>query len=122
MNTVETKERIELEYSIVRRLIRSLKEAGWNLLEVDDGGEEPVKVNTEDEAIEAVFAVHEAYLFFTKPREGNSTRMMEHWVRFIPGNGEDIISDFNYSEKPGDDFLDVINHFESNITDTNDGL
>lgn len=86
-------QRVELERKIVRHLIRAMKEDGWNVVKVNDGGDEDEKVSGEVEALEHIFAVDEARAFFEKGDK-------KAWVLLISGNGIDVISDYtvNHAE------------------------
>lgn len=87
-----------VEHAIVRALIRQLKAAGWEARYVYNG-EDRTYLRTENQALEAVFAVNDVNLYFIKDKA-------RHWVRLIAGNGEDIISDWSYSAQCKDDFDD----------------
>lgn len=51
--------------------------------------------------MEAVFAVDEVLLFVkSKVRRGSRT----HWIKLVGGNGEDIISDWGFSDGDPDGF------------------
>lgn len=84
-------ERKALERQIIRKLIRMMKEAGWAVFQVDDGGEERVKVTTEGEAMDAIFAVDDSQLILKK----DNTR---HVVCIVLGNSHDVITDYSFNE------------------------
>jgi len=98
MPKTASQQRQDRERAIVRALIRHLKQNGWNVDRVYDGGDEDVITGTETEALEAVFAVDESTLWF-KNAAGK-----DHGVYLVCGNDSDIISDYNYSEDPADTF------------------
>lgn len=71
----------------IQQTIRALKEAGWELHQVADGGDENENVATEPEALDAIMAVDDAYLIV---KRGDDTG----WVRFVLGNDpEEVICD-----------------------------
>ena len=57
-------------------------------------------------AMEAVFAVGIAYLFVKKPRHG------ERWIKLVLGNGEEMISDWGFSEADRDGFNAFLTKFK----------
>lgn len=89
--------RRELEKAILLALIEEAAVDGWTPNEVDDGGEESVPVGNIEQCVEAVFAVDEAEVFFTKQEDGNTRHT---WVRLIGGNGEDFLSDYGINFDP----------------------
>lgn len=79
---------------IVRHLCRALKKEGWQVAYVYDGGDERVKVECEEELMEAVFAVDIATIHFTS---ASTTQVRKSWVQLVFGNaedGSDLISDY----------------------------
>ena len=62
----------------MRHIIRALRADDWTLVKVFDG-EEDVPVTNESEAIEAITAVDDAYLFVKRGEESG-------WVFFVLGN------------------------------------
>ncbi len=98
------KRRRALELRIVRGLIRSLKKHGWKPVYVYDGGDEVV-TPTEAKALDAVFAVDDARLYFRN--DGGRT----YGVLLIGGNGEDIISDWSYGTDDKDGFNAAIEQY-----------
>lgn len=99
---MNAEQRIAIERKIVRHLIRSAKKEGWWIERIDDGGEpdEDIITPNETEAMEAVFAVDECTIYFTKkPTES------AHAVRIILGNdGNDCICDYTYDINDSDGF------------------
>lgn len=73
----------------VRQAIRALKADGWEISHVDDGGDEPVIVSGEREAIEAIEAVGFAHLWVKRPGD-------DGWVFFTMQNGapDEVVCDF----------------------------
>lgn len=87
---MNVEQRIEIERKVVRHMIRTLKANGWVLDCIDNGDGEDLKVDTETEAMEEIFAVDEARVYFTK---GGKT----HGVFLVMGNdGYDVICDHSY--------------------------
>lgn len=75
------------ERGAVQQVIRAVRDSGWEMTFVYDGGED-VPVRTEPEAIEAIFAVDDAFLNFEKDGETG-------WVRFVLGNSpEEVAADW----------------------------
>ena len=71
------------------QIIDAVVAAGWNLLHVNDG-EEVIKVKTRNEALEAVFAVDMAHVFFQNARTFNVG-----WIWFVLGNDpEEVAADY----------------------------
>jgi hypothetical protein len=76
----------------IRQTIRALKAAGYVLDRVHDGGEE-IKVSTEQEAIDAIMAVDDAYLFVNHADGERGSH-----IRFVLGNDpEEVICDHGVS-------------------------
>lgn len=78
------------ERQLVRGVVRALKNAGWNPVEVDDGGEddERVPATTEGAVLDAVFAVDQATAWFRHAAHPRAC-----CVVFVCGEGDDIIAD-----------------------------
>ena len=88
----------EIERRVVRHLIRTMAEHGWNISRIYDGGEidEDVLNPTEDEAMDTVFGVDTSMVYFTNGKAA-------HVVQIVLGNdGYDCIADYSYSTT--DDF------------------
>lgn len=78
----------------IRQVIRALRAAGYDLVAVDDGGEERIKVRTEADAIDAIMAVDCAHLI---------VKNTEHrgWIFFVLGNSpEEVICDHTVNLSP----------------------
>jgi DNA-binding transcriptional regulator LsrR (DeoR family) len=89
---ITIEKRIEMERKIVRHLIREAKQAGWIVMAVDDGGDEPEKVFNETETMDAVFAVDEAQVYFQKtPKDGK--RRTRSALIVLGNYGWDCIAD-----------------------------
>lgn len=86
-------ERIAIEKQVVRKLIRVAKAKGYNVVKVYDG-EEMVKVKNETEAMDNVFGVDEATIYFKKDGEPKA-----HCALIVLGNdGWDAIADNSMGE------------------------
>lgn len=94
-----------IERRIAWNLIEQLGAAGFAVVKVYDGGE-TVKCTDALAAMEAIFAVGIAFLFVKKPRHG------ERWIKLVLGNGEDMLSDWGYSEADRDGFNAFIQAFK----------
>lgn len=91
---------VKIERRIVWNLIDKLAAAGFLVVGVDDGDDKPVKCADAMAAMEAVFAVDDCRLLIKKP----GTRGSSHAILLVGGNGEDIISDWNYTTGDPDGF------------------
>lgn len=96
----------ELTRRIVSKLMRYLGSKGFDVVAVVD---EEERYETSDPAVAMghIFAVGEASLRVW--REGGGS---EHGILLIPSNGEDIISDWNYSVDDADGFENAMKNFE----------
>ena len=106
---MNVEKRMKIERRIVRHLIRSMKAAGWGAYLVNDG-EEQQRVSTEKEAMEAVFAVDEAHIFFRKAI--NHFKFISRCAYIVLGNdGWDCICDHSVSNPSidADDFEKIMN-------------
>lgn len=95
--------RIKLERAIVNLLISELAKDGFLPVAVDDGGE-LVKTPNAKKAINAVFAVNDSWLYFKKGSK-------QHGVMLVGGNGEDIISDWDFWRDDADGFNAAMDKF-----------
>ena len=101
---MKVEQRMEIERKIVRHLIRTMKKHGWNVIAVDDGGDEWEQTKTETEAMDAVFSVDESSIKFHK-KIGSVG--MTHSACIVLGNdGYDCIADHSYSDK--DEFAKIM--------------
>ena len=85
----------ELERRIVGKLMRYLESKGFEVVGVIDE-EEHYTTNDLPTVMGHIFAVDEASLRVRKPDS------REHGVLLIPGNEEDIIADWSYSDDDND--------------------
>lgn len=97
-----------LERRIVAGLCAHLEAAGFAPHSVYDG-EEETRVSNAKEAMELVFNLDEASLRFAKPGH------REHGVLLVLGNGEDLVSDWNYSKGDCDGFDAAMEAFLDSI-------
>ena len=83
MNDAELKAIQADDRATVRTFIRAIRAAGFNLFAVNDGGDELVKVATERDAMEAVFAVDDCTVIFTHNETGK-----RYGIYVVLGNGD----------------------------------
>lgn len=97
----------ELERRIVGKLMRYLRSRGFEVVAVNDQGE---RYDTDDPAVAMghIFAVDQASLR-VRSQAGNVG--CEHGILLVPGNGEDIIADYSYSEGDTDGFENAMKNF-----------
>ena len=90
---MNVEKRQEIERRIVRKLIRSMKAAGWVIARINDGGgpDEDALNPNETEAMDVVFAVDEATIYFAK---GTCVR---HALIVLGNDGWDCIADHSCS-------------------------
>lgn len=83
--------------SAIRLIIRAVRAAGWDLECVDDR-EEEVKVKTEQEALDAITAVDEAFLVLTRldKQPGSLVKLKTRGhIFFVLGNDpEEVACDY----------------------------
>ena len=100
----------KIERRIVWNLLNTLAAAGFNVWGVDDGDGLNKSVRLDARAaMEAIFAVDDAWLYVKKPGRGNS----EHGIKLVGGNGEEIISDWTYSTDDKDGFNAFMQGFKA---------
>ena len=86
--------RMDMERNVVSKLLQVAKAHGYAVVKVDDG-EEVHKVTTDEQAMDAVFAVDEATIRFKHPDEPKT-----HCAVIVLGNdGWDAIADASVGEK-----------------------
>lgn len=101
MNMTATK-RIALERMIITHLINTMRENGWKVDHVYDGGDECRDNETTEATLGHVFSVDESQIIF----ENESGR--QHWVTIILGNGCDCICDYSYAQHNADNFRKIM--------------
>lgn len=100
----------KIERRIVWNLLHTLAAAGFNVWAVDDGDGLNKSVRMDARAaMEAIFAVDDAWLYVKKAGRGNS----EHGIKLVGGNGEEIISDWTYNTGDKDGFNALMEGFKT---------
>lgn len=95
---MNVEQRQEIERKVVRHLIRAMKEKGWIISSINDGGEDDENILNPNEtlAMETVFSVDESYITFRK--EVGTGNGCFRAVRIVLGNdGYDCIADHSCS-------------------------
>lgn len=100
--------RHKIERRVVWNLCDHLHRAGFDIRGVYDG-EEYTKVSTAKDAMELIFDLDEASLRVAK------SGYAEHGILLVMGNGEDILSDWNFFRDDRDGFCAAMNAFAANI-------
>jgi len=103
-----------IERRIVAALCAHLQARGFEMVNVYDG-EETTAVSTAKEAMELIFNLDEASLRFRRVYGEGTGRTMDprvHGVFLVLGNGEDIVSDWNYSTGDPDGFNTAMEAFD----------
>ncbi|MCL2874741.1 MAG: hypothetical protein FWF12_00305 [Betaproteobacteria bacterium] len=101
---MNAEQRQAIERKIVRRLIRAMKQKGWNALYVFDG-EERAPCKTEREVTDTAFSVDTSIICFQKLRR----------VQIVLGNnGYNVIADRSLSNPdiPEDDFERIMDEVQ----------
>ena len=107
--------RMAQEREVVQFLIRTAANHGYVLRNVYDGGDQRVTVTTEAEAMEAVFAVDEANIYFKRPDE-----VKGHCAVIVLGNsGPECIADCSMGGL-WDDVIAEVNSFTDRMEEAND--
>lgn len=84
-----------IERKIVAGYLRAVARVGFRVLHVFDG-DDRVKTRTRNDVMDAIFAVDEAWVVY----QGGL------WMRFVLGNGEDVLCDYGVSEGAWNDAID----------------
>lgn len=87
-----------IERRIVWNLLSKLWDAGFEVVSVHDG-DEVTRCHENTAAMEAIFAVDDAYLFVRK--RGTRGRAHNRFIKLVGGNVEDIISDYSAVDTDG---------------------
>ncbi|WP_454727908.1 MULTISPECIES: hypothetical protein [Cupriavidus] len=95
-----------IERRVVANLLAHLERAGFAPLAVYDG-DDYTKVSDAVAAMELIFNLDEASLRITRP--GTT---IEHGILLVLGNGEDIISDWNFTRGDPDGFSAAMDAFD----------
>jgi len=90
--------RVSQEHAAVRKVIRKLERAGWELDKLDDGEEWVYGADL----LPTLFELDDAWVWFSK-------NGITHAVYFVFGNGaEDVVCDYSYCKDAGDSFSDTM--------------
>jgi hypothetical protein len=115
---MNVEQRQEIERKVVRHLIRSMKEKGWIITRINDGGEpdEDTLNPNETQAMDTVFSVDESVITFAKQICSNPTKVsIRRNAYIILGNdGYDCIADHSCSDNTlaGDDFEQIMDEVQ----------
>jgi hypothetical protein len=104
---------IQQAMPVVNKLIARLKEHGWKINSIDDGGDEDIAPTNDADAKDAIFAVDECRVYFRQ--EGGKT---SHYVYLINSNGDEVISDWGYSIGDADGFDKLMEKLTSEEEDS----
>jgi hypothetical protein len=96
----------KVERRIVWNLLHTLERKGFKPVGVDIDEIELTKTATILDAMEAIFSVDDARVVVRK--DGYSG----HWILLIGGNGEDIISDWSFTNGDPDGFSAAMDAFK----------
>lgn len=98
----------KVERRIVWNLLTKLWDAGFEIVEVDDGDDTTQCSKAEHPAMaamEAIFAVDECNLYVRKKGKRG-----KRFIKLVGGNGEDIISDYSAVDEDG--FMTFMQSFD----------
>ena len=95
--SIKNDARLDVERFIVEKVIDRALAEGWLLHSVFDS-EEYIDADTKAEALDAIFAVDEATVRFTK----NECRLRGIFI--VLGNGRDVLSDWSAPEDDPEDW------------------
>lgn len=109
----------KLEQRIVATLCKEMRAAGWDVWQIDDGGDDMEPVHTAQEAMEHVFNLDECWLYF---RKQTTQGWVDHPVLLICGNGADIISDWRFTDGDADGFSALMDAFGNKYQQTIDDI
>jgi hypothetical protein len=99
--------RLKVERRIVFALIEHLQNVGFEIDSVDDGYDDISVHNNAGDAMELIFNLDYANLYF-KNKQGNF-----HYVSLSMGEGTDMISDWSYSHDDADGFGAAMDKFDT---------
>lgn len=97
---------VRRERRIVWNLFAHLLADGWHVSRVFDG-DEYVRVNTSKDALEVIFNLDDATVYFSKIHVGT------HGVKLVLGNDIDIISDWYFTDGDPDGFSAAMDKFDA---------
>jgi len=98
---------VRVEQRIVWNLMLALKAAGFEPLRVNDG-DENTRVNTWKAAMERLFNLDDAIFSVSKNNTG-------FWIKFVFGNGIDVVSDYSYSGRDTEGFNKLMDEFKPEL-------
>lgn len=117
---MNAEQRQEIERKVVRHLIRAMKEKGWIITRINDGGEpdEDTLNPNETQAMETVFSVDESCIYFRKmlkdKKFGAATGVTHNATIILGNDGYDCIADHSLSTDTviGDDFEAIMDEVQ----------
>lgn len=91
----KTCQRIGVERAIVRRVVRDLLDAGFELGTDAEGEDEKPRTTKQAQILPRLMQVDDEHLLIFKPGRTDNDPRPDSWVRFVYGNdGYDVISDY----------------------------
>jgi hypothetical protein len=105
--------RIKIEVKVLKSVIeRVLATGNWRLDSVDDGGDEVTKVTTVKEALEVVFGVDDARIWFqcTVAPE----RPLAYVYAVLGNDGWDVVNDWSISPHGFDEAVEAATNVNDN--------
>ena len=114
---MNTEQRQEIERKVVRHLIRTMKERGWTISRINDGGDpdEDTLDPNETGAMDTIFSVDESTIYFNK-KVGTGVGGITRTAFIVLGNdGWDCIADSSCSNHAlaYDDFEAVMSEVQA---------
>jgi hypothetical protein len=86
----------KVERRVVANLFAHLAQHGWQLVHVNDGSD-CTPVADAKAAMELMFNLDESFVRIERPRLDDES--ISGWLRFVNGNGIDILSDYSVNLK-----------------------
>lgn len=108
---MNVEQRQAIERIVIRHLIRTMKQHGWIISHINDGGEsdEDTLNPNETEAMDTVFSVDESTIYFRKQLVERHLAKTHFAMIILGNNGYDCIADHSCgSTHPKDDFEKVM--------------
>lgn len=105
---------VRVERRIVWNLLLTLEKIGFIPHSVYDG-DESTSATSKKAAMELMFNLDDAvlYLSHSSGEKNSNNRLRTVWVRFVFGNGIDVVSDYNASS--WNNFQEEMEKFESEV-------
>jgi len=104
----EVGERNRVERAVIWNLGQHLKANGFEVVGVDNGDDETIKVSDVKSAMEEIFAVDEATLYVRKQGSRN------HGIFIVLGNdGWDAVADYGFTDGDPDQFQATMEAFDA---------